>query len=145
MPTDYIVLAVLAILFNVLDSVTTHIALNKLPVELRAKEANPLMRPLLLRKPILATVIKQGLVVLLVLWSIAIQSRAGLVFIAVALGLVVINNSVVIIGRVKTHTKVPSPLYKVQKKLRIPDSLSFLFVILIIGGIAWVVANYLVG
>jgi hypothetical protein len=45
MGTLYLAAAVL-IIFNILDSITTHIALYKLPDHLRARESNPLMAKL---------------------------------------------------------------------------------------------------
>jgi hypothetical protein len=50
------------IIFNILDSVTTHIALYKLPDNLKAKESNPLMAKLFIKNYKVAQTIKHTLV-----------------------------------------------------------------------------------
>jgi uncharacterized membrane protein len=146
---NYIVWAVLAVVFNVLDSVTTHIALNKLPENVRAKEANFFMKGLMDKNPLMADIIKQVVVIALVIYFIFNRGENGgeqsLAYFAMAFGIVVLSNTYTIIARLIRKRKVDSPLMFIPKLLHIPNKIDYLFIVAEIMGISFLIGRYLFG
>ncbi len=131
MSTLYLAGAI-SIIFNILDSVTTHIALYKLPEDLKAKESNPLMAKLFIKNYKVAQVIKHTLVSAAVAYFIVSRDLYSLEIIATMLGLVVLSNTYILIGRKITGNRIDSPIRRLQRLLHVPDKLYYVLVAIII-------------
>jgi ABC-type phosphate/phosphonate transport system permease subunit len=140
MNTLYLVGAIL-IIFNILDSVTTHIALYKLPDDLKAKESNPLMAKLFIRNYKVAQIIKHVLVSAGVVYFIISKDLYSLEVIATMLGLVVLNNIYILVGRKLTGRRIDSPIRRLQRLLRVPDKLYYVVVVIVIFGLSLLIVN----
>lgn len=130
-------LAVLVIVLNVLDSVTTEIGLHRLPTHLRGREVNPFMERLMKKSEILAKVFKQVLILGFVAYWVVIGEDFGLKLFVIILSLVVLNNSYTLIGRLLTKKKIEAPVRKLQRVLNLPDRFIYPVVILIFFGLAF--------
>ena len=117
----------LAFFFNILDSILTWVALHKLPRKLRAKEINPLMDRLMKKSSLTSNLLKHGFMVGVVTYLILSKAYWASVLLCTTLGLVVLNNSYIVIGRVLTKRKIASPLYYIKKKIRIPKRFEYIF------------------
>lgn len=135
MDTLYLAGAIL-IIFNILDSVTTHIALYKLPDDLKAKESNPLMAKLFGMHYKLAQVIKHAAVSIAVACLIIYKDLYSLEVLATMLGLVVLSNTYILIGRKVTGKRIESPIKRLQRILHVPDRLYYVLVAIIIFGLS---------
>ncbi len=135
MNTLYLAAAIL-IAFNILDSVTTHIALYKLPDDLKAKESNPLMAKLFVRHYKLAQAIKHTVVSAAVAYLIIFKDLYSLKVMATILGLVVLSNTYILIGRKVTGKRIDSPIRRLQRLLHVPDKLYYVLVAIIIFGLS---------
>ncbi len=131
MNTLYLAAAIL-IVFNVLDSVTTHIALYKLPGDLKAKESNPLMAKLFIKNYKVAQAIKHTVVSAAVAYFIISKDLHPLEIMATMLGLVVLSNTYILIGRKITGKRIDSPIRRLQRHLHVPDKLYYVLVVIII-------------
>ncbi len=140
MPTLYLAGAIL-IIFNILDSVTTHIALYKLPDNLKAKESNPLMAKLFIKNYKVAQVIKHALGSVVVAYLIISEDLYSLEVIATMLGLVVLNNTYILIGRKIRGEKIDSPIRRLQRLLHVPDKLYYVLVAIIIFGLSILIVS----
>lgn len=139
---EYLLIGGAVILFNVLDSVTTELGF-RLPEHLRAKEGNPMARPWLEKYPKGFHTFKQLAVVICVVILVALGAIQNLVILAILLGLVVINNSYILIGRKVTNRKIHTPFYKACKTCHIPEKWQFGVWLLLVGAIAIPVAYLL--
>lgn len=140
-----IVSAVLLVVLNVLDSVTTYIGLHKLPDNLRGKEGNPVMAKLMTRWPRLTEVLKQLMVVVVAGYLVHQEALFSLVIGLVAFGLVVANNTYLIVIKLVTRRPHTSPIFNLAKLLGVPKSWTWRFVLVVILGTAWTAAYLLVG
>lgn len=131
MSTLYLAATIL-IVFNILDSVTTHMALYKLPDDLKAKESNPIMARLFVNHYKLAQTIKHTLVSAGVAYWIFSRDLYALEVLATMLGLVVLSNTYILIGRVVTGKRIDSPLRRLQRLLHVPDKLYYVLSIVAI-------------
>lgn len=121
---EIIIIGGLAILFNMLDSLTTWL-IDRLPTNLRSEESNVFVKPWLEKYPLLTHAFKQILVIGIVVFLVAsrgMESALLLMFLAIILGFVVINNSYIWIGRKSTKRKIYTPFYKACKLCHVPDS-----------------------
>ena len=135
MDTLYLASAIL-IAFNILDSIATHIALYKLPDDLKAKESNPIMAKLFVRHYKLAQAIKHAVVSAAVAYLIIHKDLYSLEVVATMLGMVVLNNTYILIGRKVTGKRIVSPIKRLQKLLHVPDRLYYMLVVIIILGLS---------
>jgi len=140
MPTLYLAGAIL-IIFNILDSATTHIALYKLPDDLKAKESNPLMAKLFIKNYKVAQIIKHALGAALVAYLIISRDLYSLEVITTMLGLVVLSNAYILIGRKITGKKIDSPIRRLQRLLHVPDKLHYVLVAIIIFGLSILIVS----
>lgn len=135
MSTVYLVGAIV-IIFNVLDSITTHIALYKLPDHLRAKESNPLMATLFTKNYKVAQVIKHTSISAVVAYFMISDNLYLLELAAVMVGLVVVNNLYVLVGIKLTGKNIDLPITRLQRLFHVSDRfyylLSFVLVTIII-------------
>ncbi len=135
--SEVILFAVLSVTFNVLDSITTSLCFRQYPDKELKAEGNPLMRYLMLKSSVMAAIVKHALIIGLVVWYVAIQDIMALRIVAVALGIVVVNNSVVFVSRAVTKRKVVTPIGATRTLLHVPDKYSYpLFLILMFGLVA---------
>ncbi len=125
MSTVYLVAAIV-IVFNVLDSITTHIALYKLPDQSTAKESNPLMAILFTKNYKVAQVIKHTSISIVVAYFIISNELYMLELAAVMLGLVVMNNVYVLVGIKLTGRNLELPISRLQRLFHIPDRFYYL-------------------
>ncbi len=140
---DVILIALAALLFNVLDSVTTKLALSQYPDKELKGEGNPLMRRLMLKSGLLAEVLKQVGVLALVLWCLTSNDIQPLRFFAIMLGLVVLNNTYVVVSRAIAKRKVITPIEKLRRILHLPDKYTFIMAIVIISVLATIIDGLL--
>ena len=141
MGTLYLAAAIL-IIFNILDSITTHIVLYKLPDHLRARESNPLMAKLFAKNYTLAHIIKHTMVFAGAIYLVISKDLYLLELIATMLGFVVLNNTYILIGRIIMGKRIDSPIRRLQKLLHIPDKLYYVLVALIITALSiFIVGN----
>ena len=118
---DLILVGVVVILLNVLDSVTTELGF-RLPKHLRSKESNPFAKGWLEKSPKSAHIFKQVAVIAIVAFLIVFGDMRIMVMLAVMLGLVVANNSYIWIGRKITKRKMHTPFHKACKACHIPEN-----------------------
>lgn len=117
--------ALLVLVLNILDSVTTHIACNQyVDGELKC-EGNPFMRKLMLRSGLLAEVVKHGGILALVGWFVVSGNLMSLRYAMVMLGLVVANNAFVVVSRAITKRKVVSPSKRLISLLHVPEKYGY--------------------
>lgn len=140
MPTLYLAGAIL-IIFNILDSVTTHIALYKLPDDLRAKESNPFMAKLFIKNYKVAQAIKHALISAAAVYFIMSDDLYSLEVGATMLGLVVLSNTYIVIGRKITGKRIDSPIRRLQRLLHVPDKLYYVLVAIIIFGLSILIVS----
>lgn len=141
---EIISLAILVLLFNVLDSATTALCFRQYPDKELKGEGNPVMRWLMLKNRNLAEVVKHGIVLGFVVYWLLGYNIFPLRLAAIMLGLVVINNSAVFLSRVVLKRKVDSPLKRFMKLVHVPDTIGYvaaifiiLFLSLIIYALVW--------
>lgn len=140
-----IVSAVLLVVLNVLDSVTTYVGLHKLPEGLQGKEGNPVMAKLLTKWPRLTEALKQLVVAAVAGYLVYQEALFSLVIGLVAFGLVVVNNTYLIVIKLVTRRPHTSPIFHLAKSLGIPKPLIWPFVVITILGPGWAAAYFIVG
>jgi len=138
LPVDINVIAVACVVLalNVLDSVTTALCFKQYPDKELKGEANPIMRALMLRSRILAEIVKQGFVLALVVYLIMSGDIETLRLAGILFGLVVVNNTYVVVSRAITKRRTITPFKKLSNLLRIPDKYSFVIIVLVFVGLA---------
>ena len=136
--------AALLIVLNVLDSVSTHIGLYKLPKELRGREGNPLMAKLMAGVPKIAEVLKHGSGVAIVVYCLYHDYIFGLVVSVFILGFAVLNNTYLIVRKRRTKRQHTSPFILLARRLRVPSWLHYPFTMLIIVGPSLLIAYLIV-
>jgi len=134
-----VLIGTIVLVLNVLDSVTTAIGLKQYPDKTLSGEGNPIMRFLMLRSRVLAEILKHGVVLIIVISGIVLNEIESLRIVSIMLGLVVINNSWIVISRGVTGRKVISPLRKLQKVLHIPDWGLYIITMGIVLGLAYLI------
>lgn len=132
MTIEILIMALMVLTLNVLDSVTTHLAFKQYPDKEFKGEGNPLMRRLMLKNKWLAEVVKQLLILAIVSYLLYKIDLDMLHFMAICLGLVVLNNTVVISSRAILKRKVRTPIKMITKFLHIPEKYDYGFAISII-------------
>ena len=118
---DLILIGGVVVILNVLDSVTTELV-DRLPQHLQAEESNPFMKKWLENKPMSAHIFKQVAVIAIVAFMIVQGDMRIMMMVAVLLGLVVINNTYIWLGRKITKRKIHTPFYKACVACRIPKN-----------------------
>jgi len=127
------------LVLNVLDSITTTIGLKQYPTRTLEGELNPFMRILMRRNKILAEVLKQVVVLTIVVWNIVEGRVEGLIFLGIMLGLVVVNNSWIIMSRAVIRRKVISPIRELQSVLHLPNWCLYPLVMVILVGLTYLI------
>lgn len=118
---DLILLGVVVILLNVLDSVTT-VLVDRLPKYLRAEESNPFAKRWLEKNPKSAHAFKQVSVIGIVVLMIVLGDMRIMMMVVVMLGLVVINNTYIWLGRKITKRKIHTPFQKACVACHVPKN-----------------------
>jgi hypothetical protein len=140
---QYVIWALLLLMANVLDSVTTTLALNKLPDNLKAQESNPLMNSLFKkRRFLLANLLKYGVVLFIIAYGIYSQQISTIQVCAVLIWLAVFNNAYILLGRIITKRKIKAPVHKLCSVLHIPESWHVVAIIIVLLGLTWVISVY---
>ncbi len=134
-----VLMGITVMVLNVLDSVTTALAFKQYPDKALKGEGNPFMRRLMLKNRLLAEVIKQGAVLAVVIFGIVFNQVIGLRQLSILLGLVVINNSWIVISRAVTKRKVLGPSRMLQRALHIPNKYLYIVVVVVLGGLAYLI------
>lgn len=124
--------ALLVLVLNVMDSVTTSLCFKQYPDKELKGEANPIMRWLMLKNKVLAEVLKQGFVLGFIVWCLFGHELSTLRMATVMLGLVVLNNTYVLVSRVITKRAVASPIKSLRMLLHIPDKYTYLVALAVI-------------
>ena len=138
-----ILIGLLGIAFNVLDSVSTHYALNKMPVELRAKEANPMAAGIMNKDPLISDLIKHIAGTMIIVFFVLLKQKALLIEVAIMLCIVVMSNTELIIARKITKRKVNSLFGYLCHGLKIPAKYQF-FVFIVITIAISILATHLI-
>lgn len=156
---EVLVLGGLVILFNILDSVTTEWFLDRtLGDGLETQEGNPFVRKELMYHPVRAHAMKQGGIFALVsgiIWGAWFSETMHLdethkmivwtlIFMAVLLGLVVLNNAYIDVMKWRTGKRWHSPYTALIYRLGLGDS--WVYPVAMVGnmGISVAVASLLV-
>lgn len=140
---QYILLALLGLFLNVLDSASTDIALNRLPEHLRAKEGNPIAVFGFRKNYWLFHILKQLVGVAIVTLYVLGQNKVGLLFIIVLLSLVVINNVESLVERLVRKKKTMSMLFRLSKFCHIPKKVAGYFIMVVLAVESIVITAYL--
>jgi hypothetical protein len=142
--TLYVIWSLVLVIGNILDSVSTHLAMNKLPIELRATESNPLMGNLFKRhKVILATVLKHTVIIGIILYYALVSPFLySIQLLSVLIWLVVFNNLYILFGRMITKKKIKSPIHKVISFARIPEKFHFAIIIVVLFGLTLIIMHF---
>lgn len=127
-----IVLAGVAIILNVLDSVTTALAFKQYPDKELKGEGNPLMRWLMLRNRKFAEAFKHIAMLILVVCCILFGLSQSIKLLVIMFGLVVLNNSFIVVSRAVTKRRVITPADKLRRILHIPEKYLYLVIVLIL-------------
>lgn len=142
--SEILVIAILVMVFNVLDSATTHLGFKQYPEKDLKSEANPTMRWLMLKNKWLAEIFKQVGVLAIVVFLFLNNEIWSMRVVGIMLGLVVLNNTYVIVSRAIMRKKVISPVKALQRFCHIPERLVYFVAVLIIivwtymiNGIVW--------
>jgi len=141
LPVDLnvIVVACVVLTLNVLDSVTTALCFKQYPDKELKGESNPLMRVLMLKSRVLAEVVKQGVVLAVVIYLVVNNDIVILRLACIMLGLVVMNNTYVVVSRAITKRRTVAPFKKLINLLRIPDKYAYVIILVILVGLAWII------
>ena len=143
---ELIILGATIIILNVLDSVTTHIAFRQYPDKKLRAESNPFMRKIMVKSPLKASLIKHTAVLFIVIYLIICSDWLMLRVIGSILGLVVLNNSYIVIRRAIAKRKTTTPMKLLLHKLHIPKKFTrkygYVLIVFIILSIA-LLGNYL--
>ena len=142
---ELIAIGVLCIIFNVLDSVSTHYALNKLPDNLKAKESNPFAAGIMSKDPLISDLIKHIGLTMIVFFFVILKQKALLIEIAIMFGLVVVSNTELIIARKITKRKVGTPFHYLMEKLKVPRKYEFWIFIVLIVIVSIVATHFILG
>lgn len=130
--SELLVVAILVMVLNVLDSTTTYLGFKQYPEKDLGSEANPFMRRLMLKSKWLAEIVKQGGVLAIVIVLFIHIDIYSMRLVGLLLGIVVLNNAYIIISRAIMRRKVISPTKALQKKYHIPDSIIYYVMVTII-------------
>ena len=136
---EIIMFAVLVIVLNILDSTTTAICFKQYPDKELKGEGNPVMRFIMLKNKWLAGGLKQGMILALVIACLIMGEIISLRTMGILFGLVVLNNTYVILSRAITHREVISPVRKLQNILHLPDWGVYSLVVLILLGLTYLI------
>lgn len=142
---ELISIGVLCIVFNVLDSVSTHYALNKLPDNLKAKESNPFAAGLMNKDPLISDLVKHIGVTMIVFFFVVLEQKALLIEITIMLGLVVVSNTELIVARKITKRKVTTPFGYLMDKLKVPKKFQFFIFVVLTIIVAIVATHFILG
>ncbi len=134
-------------LVNVLDGFTTYLCLFKLPVELRAKEANPLFKKFVGGKFGTAMFIKFLVVAFGTYLFLYIfrqhpgQGISAFILLDLVVGLAVINNTYIYISRLKLKKITPTPISYFSslfvKNLKFPQKMADTFAYFVVIGLSY--------
>ena len=133
---ELILTGFIVMLLNVLDSVSTSLAFKQYPDKKLEGEGNPFMRGLMLKSRNLAELVKQGGVLIIVALLVMLIEIEALRLIGILLGIVVLNNSFVIVSRAIVGYQLQTPFAAMEKALHIPESISYFVAVVIIIGLA---------
>jgi len=136
---EIITFAVLVIVFNILDSTTTAICFRQYPDKELKGEGNPVMRLLMLKNKWLAEGLKQGMILGLVIGCFIMGEIISLRMMGIVLGLVVLNNTYIILSRAITHRRIIGPVKKLQNLLHLPDWGVYSLVVLMLLGLTYLI------
>lgn len=145
MAVEILVVALLVLTLNILDSVTTHLAFKQYPDKELKDEANPFMKWLMRKNGTLAEVVKQFGILALVLWCSLEGDLFSLRFLSLGLGLVVLNNTTIVVSRAITKRKVRSPIKLLTGCLHIPEKYSYVLALAIILPLAFAIDYFVWG
>jgi len=141
LPVDLnvIVVACVVLTLNVLDSVSTALCFKQYPDKELKGESNPLMRVLMVKSRVLAEVVKQGVVLAVVIYLVVNNDIVILRLACIMLGLVVTNNTYVVLSRTIAKRKGKAPFMMLVDLLRIPKKYTFPVVLVVLVGMAWII------
>lgn len=137
----------LAIVANILDSVSTRLCLS-LPQTTKGREGNPLMAFFMDGDYLIAEIIKHLSVGILVAFWIYMENTRYLLSAAVLFGLVVINNSYIYLTSRIFKRKLPTIMTSftmLVKRYKLPSLLEYVIVVGILMTLTYFIVNYITG
>jgi len=139
LPLESVLFALLILVFNVLDSVTTRLCFRQYPDKELKGEANPIMRWLMLKNQWLSDAVKQVVVIGVVVVLVLARDLFALRIVSVMLGLVVLNNTTTVVSRAVIKREVPSPIKRLRLLLHLPDNFSYPLALAVIFGLSMMI------
>lgn len=125
LPFELVLVALLVLVLNVLDSVSTQLCFTQYPDKELKGEGNPFMRKLMLKRQWLAEAIKHVVALGIVAWLVLAHDLATMRLLATMLGLVVLNNTFIVVSRAITKRKVATPIARLIAFLRVPEKYGY--------------------
>ena len=129
---EVILFALLVLVLNVMDSVTTSLCFRQYPDKELKGEGNPIMRWLMLKNKALSEVFKQGFILGFVVWWLLGNQLETLRLATIMFGLVVLNNSYIVVSRAIVKRETVTPLKKIRMLFHVPDKYSYMLALTII-------------
>lgn len=130
-------LAIATVAFNILDSVTTEIGLRKFEGDLRGREGNPIMAWMMGEHPVLAEALKHVVVIGFVVWMVLDKDVFSLKVVCILLGLVVAQNTYIIIRKLITKKQTKSPIDRLRKLMHLPEFCFYPLAIMTLFGLSY--------
>ena len=143
MSFEIIIMAITAIILNVLDSATTALCFRQYPDKELKGEGNPIMRWLMLKNKALAEIFKHGIILAIVIYLVISPDINVLRFLIIMLGIVVLNNSYILISRAITKRKTTGPFKYLCRLLHVPGRFSYPLVFITIVGAALIINQFI--
>lgn len=141
MTLEIILTTLAVVVLNILDSVTTNIGFKQYPDKELKSEANPWMRYLMLKNKFLAEATKQGVGLIIAGACLYHRDLLPAKYCTILLGLVVVNNSSLILSRLIVKRKINSPFLTLVRRIRLPDKSAFFIFIAFAIGLAYLITN----
>lgn len=138
-------MAGVVMVLSVLDSYTTHLCFKQYPDKELKGEGNPIMRRLMLKNRVLAEVFKHGFTFAICIWLVITNEMDTIRLLALALGLVVLNNAFVVVSRAITKRKVATPAERLRRALHMREKLTYVVAILMVFCLAVIINSVVWG
>ena len=143
MSFEIILIASLVIFLNIMDSGTTALCFRQYPDKELKGEANPIMRRLMLKSRVGAEAVKHSFILGFTIYCVISHDIVTLKWFVILLGLVVINNSSILLARYISKRKITSPISKLCNLLHAPHSFGYLVALNIMIGIAFLITRFI--
>ncbi len=134
---EMILLALIIIIFNILDIITTNLYFKYYPDKTLKDEGNSLMRRLMVKNYKVADAVKIIGILCIIIYSLVTNNVNILRITTVLLGLIVLNNTYILLYSAITKQKKVHLGENLRKILRIPEKYTQLMIIVIMLGLSF--------